>query len=344
MRKSSYAIGLVVLLFVAACGPVSQAEYTTKSEYTNPQEVYFDVEGPTYDEDKEENRSGGESSSLKVLNVSVAKKTSSSESESRDTVTFPYSRFDWTIWSWYPSSYGLRFYNVYYKDEKILFDYRLPWIEIDSTKYALSSGICVDGPDLSVWPNQEIFKVWAKYEIQSKNVQVEVYVYFFGGGLMEPWAIVDCNDVDRNITVPQRFDFDLDGADDDNADFFVDGILGPHWKFVDEEDHLEDAGNPNQGGVQWALYDSDQVGITYDMDQIIDIFPYATDDSDLTVLRYHSSQISGDPADYDNDETTGLYSGATYDPYTGYDLVAWYVARYTDVDWCNPGPWIFVEV
>ena len=91
------------------------------------------------------------------------------------------------------------------------------------------------------------------------------------------------------------------------------------------------------------------IDVTTDTDKRIytlgvDIIPYHVDDSDLLILRYHGGEIGGDPFTYDNDETTGLYSSAIYDHFEGRDLVAWYVSDYTNVKWCNPGPWTEVEV
>ena len=333
------------MLLLTSSAPVCEADYESKSEYTSPDETYYDIQGNPAEENKTEGRSGGggAGNDSAPYNVSVDMLKKESSTTERGSISFPYIKYGWSIGTWYLSSYGLRFYNVVFNDEKILYDYRLPWVKIDGTKYSLTSGRCIDGPDLFVWHNLKMFKVWAEYLIASENVTIQVYVYFFEDGEMDPWAIVDCHDVDKDIVVAQRFDFDLGGADDDNAEFYVSTPAGNKWELVELEDHHRDSGNPDDSGVQWTLYDTDVDGMSYIVDQGVEIIPYHPDDSNMTILRYHSSQIGQDPGAYDNDEPTGLYSSALYDPYIGYDLVAWYVSEYKSEDWCNPGPWMLID-
>jgi hypothetical protein len=333
---------VLAMLIVASMGPQCSASYENKSELGEADETYYDVEGPEHLEEKEENRTGGGGSggSNESYSTSVDVLRKGSSSMERDSVVFPYQRYNWSIGSWYRTSHGLRFYDIYYNEEKILYDYQLPWVKINGMRYDLTSAMRTDGPDLYVYTTVRAFKVWVEYRIASEDVDVEVYVYFFDDGEMDPWANVDGNDVNRNIVVGQRFDFDLDGAGDDNAEFYkMEG-----WDLVEEEDDHADDGNPEIECVQWRLFDTDVLGEGFYYDQVVSLVPYHPDDSYLYIVRYHSNQVRGDPVDYDNDEATGLYSTSTYDHYTGYDLVAWYVSEYTQEDWCNPGPWVLVEV
>ncbi len=343
MRRQSTAVCMSVALLVLGvlASPLSVADDSSKTELSYPDEVYFDLEGPTFGEDKQSERESGSSGTTSVT-VDMLEKDA--EETTRTTVTFPYEKFDWTVGSWYKSSLGLRFYDVSYGDEKLLCDYRVPWVKVGTTKYNLTSQSCIDGPDLSVYTSSEAFKVWAKYRIAALNIDVQVYCYFFGDGEMDPWAVVDCHGTNRNLVVPQRFDFDLGGSDDDNAQHYASHPTGDRWDLVTVEGGYADANQPEDGGIQWALFDSDRQGLTYVLDQCVDVQPYHADSPVLTVLRYHGSQVDGYPGDYDNDETTGVLISEAADPYNGYDLVVWYVSSYTREDYCNPGPWLYMDV
>jgi hypothetical protein len=333
-KKAVWAFLVLSLLTVASIGPGCGADYEIKDEQVNPDEMWFGLEGMTFDEDKDMERSGsgGQSSSSSKYNVTVEMLKKGDKSRESGTINFPYEKFGWSIDSWYKSAYGLRFYGVYYEDEKILYDYRIPWVKIE------------DGPDLSVWKNLKIFKVWTKYSIPEEDVDIQVYAYFYDDGEFDPWAIVDAKGTAKDIVVAQRFDFDLDGSSDDNAKFFTDTPAGDRWELVEEEDDHPDAGQPEDDNVQWQLFDTDVQGLEAVVDQLAELVPYHPDDSTLSIVRYHWSEIRGDPGDYLTNETTGLYRVGTYDPYEGYDLVAWYVSEYDDEDWCNPGPWILLTV
>ena len=336
MEHNRFLAILVILLFSLSAVPPGTAENPSKTELENPDETVFGFESDLALEEKEEEPLEGMSN--ETVNVTLKKKGSSSSESS--TVTFPYDKFNWTISKCYRSDNGLRFYGVYYEEEKILYDYRVPWVKIDGTRYDLTNIRSTDAPTLYIWNSQEVFKVEVSYSIDEKDAEVDVYCYFYADGSFDPWVQVDC-DKKRDIVVGQRFDFDLGGASDDNADFFFPNST---WDLVEEEDDHPDEGNPEDEGVQWRLYDTDVQGTGYFNDQTVDIIPYHVDGSELYILRYHSSEISDDPWSYDNNEATGLYRITTYDPFIGYDLVAWYVSEYTDVKWCNPGPWTEVEV
>jgi hypothetical protein len=324
-------------MVLSAASPMGTADYTSKSEHTNPDATIYGFESGTAEDNKSGERlMGGGSSTTETVNVTLKKKGGSPESSS---VTFPYEKFDWKITKCYRSSNGLRFYGVYYKEEKILYDYRVPWIEIDDEKFDLTSVRSNAAPDLYIWETLEVFKVSCTYTIQDEHTDVEVYAYFYKDGRFDPWVLVDSNQK-KNFVVGQRFDFDLDGASDDNADFYKTS----GWDLVENEDSHLDDGNPEDNHVQWRLYDTDVNGTGYINDQLVKIIPYNIDSSFLYIVRYHTNEMTGDPSLYDNNEATGLYSIPTYDPFIGYDLVAWYVSEYLDTRSCNPGPWTQVEV
>lgn len=329
-------------MVLSALPPAGSADYESKTELDAPDWTFFGFESDSAEENKTlELLRGGSSLSTQSVNVTIQKKGSSSRESGQ--VTFPYEKWNWTINKCYRTSNGLRFYGVYFEDEKILYDYRVPWVEFEGKRYDLTEARSDDMPTLYIWDSLGVFKVEVSYSFRAENVAVEVkeYCYFWEDGSFDPWVYVDCEPNEMDIRVGQRFDFDLDGAGDDNADFYLSNNT---WDLVEEEDDHRDKGNPEDNNVQWVLYDTDAVGTGSIVDQNVDIIPYHPDDSRLYILRYHWNQIAGDPSSYDNDETTGLYSGSTYDPYIGYDLVAWYVSDYTDVMWCNPGPWTEVEV
>jgi len=338
-RTPIMATLVIILLALAAVPPVGSADYLNKTELQFPEEIVYGFFSEPADENKtEELLRGGSSGSTETVNVTVLKKGSSTLESG--TISFPYDKFDWTIDACYETSNGLSFYGVYYKDEKILFDYRVPWVKIDNQRYALNKARSDADPDLYIWPSLSAFKVQISYTITEKDVTVDVYCYFYADGSFDPWVYVDCGNKNRDIEVGQRFDYDLGGASDDNADFFSDS----GWTLIEEEDNIPDEGNPNNASVQWRLFDTDVLGTSYTVDQMIEIIPYGIDSSELYIVRYHSGETSGDPSSYVDDEATGLYRITTYDPYIGEDLVAWYVSVYNHEKWCNPGPWTEVEV
>ena len=337
-RKRVLGMCVIAMMALSMIFPIGGAEYETKTELTAPDETYYYIEGPPPLDEKDQ-LPESLSSSTSTYNVIVDMLKKGASATERSSVSFPYSNFNWEIGTWYRTSEGFRFYDVSYNNEKILYDYCLPWVKIGNMKYMLTSSMCTNGPDLYVYHTAQMFKVWIEYHIDEVDVYVEVYAYFGSEGQFNPWAVVDSNDKVA-MTVAQRFDFDLDGAGDDNADFYT----GAGWELVEDEDSHYDDGNPEDGRVQWSLYDTDTQGSDYIIDQSVDIIPYHPDDSYLYILRYHSRQKDDYPSTYDNDEATGLYSPSTYDPYIGYDLVAWYVSEYGNTRFCNPGPWIKVEV
>jgi hypothetical protein len=341
-RMSAIAgIGAVLLVLGACAVPWTSANPVVKQELNNPDEVYLDVEGQTYEDNKtgEPERGGNDTYSV---TVSVLRK--GSERAVTDSVTFPYQKYNWSITSWYRSPYGLRFYDVSYRGEKLLYDHQLPWVRVDGMQYDLTYDMRVDGPDLYIYSLSRVFKVWVKYSIPSIDTDIEVYCYFSESGEMDPWAIVDCNCMDRDIIVPERFDFDLGGSDDDNAQAYTLHWWGNTWDLVEEEGTIRDAGQPEAQGIQWRLLDTDAQGVGYVTDQLVDIKPYHTDAPYMTFLRYHYGEVVDLPGTYDNDEVTGQDVGGSGDPFVGCDLVVWYVSTYEDTDWCNPGPWMFMTV
>jgi hypothetical protein len=333
---------LVIAVLALSAVPMGSADYTTKTELDRPDEIHHGFESSSADEDKEENKSRSSpppSLSAERVNTTLVRKGSSSRESS--SVTFPYEKFGWRISKCYRTDDGLRLYGVYFEDEKILYDYRVPWVMVGNNRRALTTSNSDGPPDLYIWETLEAFKVEVSYTLSLDDVEVKVYSYFYHDGSFDPWVIVDCDGDKKNIQVGQRFDFDLDGAGDDNAKYHT--SLG--WDLVDVEDDFPDDGEPEDHGVQWLLMDTDVVEQVDVEDQLVEIIPYGIDSSVLYVLRYHNNELSGHPSSYDNNEDTGeyLYGGSTYE-YQGYDLVAWYVSAYEDTVWCNPGPWTEVEV
>ena len=342
--RSRSMLGTVLALSMvmgAMALPQVRADDIVKVELKDLSETYYDIEGPIFEENKTMTLDSGPS---KTCNVTVDMLESGAEKAVKASVTFPYTKFNWSIGSWYRTSLGLRFYDVKYKTEGILYDYRIPWVKVGGTSYDLTSDMCTDGPDLYVYSTSRAFKVWAEYSIDSIDVVVQVYCYFFEDGEMDPWAVVDCHGASRSIIVPQRFDFDLGGSDDDNVQRYTSHPTGDRWDLVTVEGGYADANQPEDDGIQWQVFDTDRQGMGFVTDQRVDVEPYHSDTPYLTVLRYHSDQMGSDPGTYDNDETTGAYYGGAFDPYSGCDLVEWYVSSYGSEDYCNPGPWMYIDV
>jgi hypothetical protein len=257
-----------------------------------------------------------------------------------ESVTWPYSNFGWSITSWYSTSDGLRFYGVYFNSEQIFYDYRVPWVKIGANTYALTTARLSTGPDLLVY-NAGSFLVKAKYALGSPNVDITVSTRFYSNGTIEPWVLVDGKGSAYSMVVPQRFDFDLGGADDDNQQYYS----GSAWSYSATEHHTADASyGEDANHYQWKTFDTDQSGSTYVTDQAVNVIPYHPDGATWYHLRYNSGEIGGTPSSYENSQTINTYNSGQADPWVGQDAVNWYVSTYSSSSLAYPGPWLETSV
>lgn len=323
---------LVIVSTLAASFP-AHADTLGRPDDPTPDETYYSVQGPEYAEDK--GGAGPASAPATVAAYAVG-----ADGAGMTNVNFPYVKSNWSITSWYSTPDGLRFYLVFYKNEQILYDYRVPWIGVNGVKHALSTQQLISGPDLWVYYS-DYFVVWAKYNLGNPNINVYVITRFYGDGTIEPWVLVDGGNVHYNFAVPQRFDFDLGGPDDDNQQYYD----GSAWKYSTTEHSTLDATyGENASGYQWRVFDSDQSGTGYIMDQEVDVTPYHADGARWYSLVYNIGEVSNDPVGYLNNQIINSKAPALPDPWFGADAVCWYASTYTLVTAAYPGPWVKVFV
>jgi hypothetical protein len=328
--RNARLAALVILSTLTASFP-AHADTAGRPDDPAPDEIYYGVSGPEYAEDK-----GGGAAPQVAPSAPPAGPLGSPLTP----VSFPYTKSNWTILSWYSTGDGLRFYGVYYKNEQILFDYRVPWVGVNNIKHGLSTQQLVSGPDLWVY-NADYFLVWAKYNLGNPNIDVYVITRFYGDGTIEPWVLLNAGPLHYDLYVPQRFDFDLGGSDDDNQQYYN----GSAWKApTTETSTLDSWYGENASGYQWRNFDTDQSGNGNFIDQEIDVKPYAPDASRWYSLVYNNGEINGDPVGYLNFQTINTYAAGQPDPWIGYDGVNWYVSSYTQVALAYPGPWVKVFV
>ncbi len=329
-RKSAFASLLanaIVATIVFASFPAA-ADTAGRPDDGTPDEVYEEVVGPDYPEDKDEGTSGMMAGGGAVSAMMGG------------GIQFPFEAFNWTVYSWASTNNGLRFYGVYYKDELILYDYRVPWVRVNGNLRSLTMFNLVQGPDLWIYQSG-MFLVKARYNLGNPNIDVTTVTRFYGNGTMEPWVLVDTHNAPINLKVGQRFDFDLGEAADDTQQYF-DGVI---WRMtIGESAVLDSTYQANGSGYQWRDFDSDQSGGSYVLDQEAGIRPYSSDDSKWYMLRWCAGEIGGDPAGYLNGQTINGYVPGQADPWIGSDAVNWYVSNYVGTTLAYPGPWVRVLV
>jgi len=255
------------------------------------------------------------------------------------SVTFPYVKYNWTIYSWATTANGLRFYGVYYNSEQVFYDYRVPWVKVNGVRYQLASSMLTAGPDLGEY-NSGMFLVKSKYNLGTPNVDVTTITRFYGSGTIEPWVLVDTHGASSTIVVPERFDFDLAGSGDDSQQHFS----GTAWAYNSYETETADGSfGENASGYQWRTFDTDKSGNSFIYNVEVDVTPYSTDHSIWYHLAYNAYEFSGEPGNYESNQPINTYSSGSADPWTGYDAVNWYVAYYTTSTLVYPGPWLKVK-
>ena len=324
---------LTVAVLLAGSFPAS-ADTAGRPDDPTPDETYYDIEGPPYDEDK----SGGEGL---MVPLDAAASLAIGGASALTAVSFPYSNYNWSISTWYSTNDGLRFFGIYYKGEQILYDYRTPWVWVNGVTRALTVGNLVDGPHLYVNYASSSFWVKARYNLGNPNIDVTVSARFYNSGAFEPWVLVVAASGVYNIGVGQRFDFDLGEAADDNQQYYN----GSAWKTPATETAIQDVwygGDAN--GNEWRDFDTDASGNGNVVDQWVYVRPYHTDTATWYMLRYVPGQVGSTPGGYMNGQTINTYQPGLGDPWIGYDAVNWYVSSYTNVQVAYPGPWITVIV
>ncbi len=319
---SMFVLSALLLASVSA-----YADTAGRPDDGTPDEVYENMVGPAYSD-----KGPGGDAPMAAGSASFTIGAS--------TVEWPLQLYNWTIYSWYPTNDGLRFYGVFYKNELILYDYQVPWVRINNNLRALTIPNLVQGPDMWVYYSGS-FLVRARYNLGNPNVDVTVITRFYGNGNVEPWVLVDTHSVQMSVKVGQRFDFDLGESADDNQQYYN----GFAWTTpATEAAVLDSTYQSNASGWEWRDFDTDQSGNGYITDQKVVVKPYSSDDSKWYMLRYGAGEVANDPGGYVSGQTINLYIANQADPWIGYDAVNWYVSNYPATTLAYPGPWMKVMV
>ena len=319
---SSFVLSIFLMAAVS-----SYADTAGRPDDGTPDEVYEELIGPAYGE-----KEGGDGL--------VAGGAASFSVSAETTYQWPVQLHNWTIYSWYPANDGFRFYGIYYKNELVLYDYRIPWVRINGNLRVLTIPNLVQGPDMWVY-NSGYFLVKARYNLGNPNVDVTIMTRFYSNGNVEPWVLVDTHNVQMSVKVGQRFDFDLGDTDDDNQQYY-NGVL---WSAPGVENFVLDSSyQSNSSGWEWRDFDTDLSGNGYVVDQEVAVKPYSSDDSKWYMLRYAGGEIANDPGGFLNSQSINLYIANQADPWIGYDAVNWYVSNYPATTLAYPGPWLKVMV
>ncbi|HTM18987.1 MAG TPA: hypothetical protein VL172_00710 [Kofleriaceae bacterium] len=255
-------------------------------------------------------------------------------------------RSNWKV-NWRMSgSSGLVIYLADYRGHRVIWEASLPYVTIDHQAESLSldqDGVRGHGP----------FWIPLGERTQSSEVRVdgfrggfELTVDFAAGpfaytqlwrfhedGRMAAWLTIHGAGVhDAHTYHPHwRFDFDLDGADNDAIERFEAG----RWNRVDEEGWFPYTGEADDGGFVWRQID-------FGSGAALAIRPHHWEDAELYAIRYHDGELPPPSPHAEGADFPAGWVGA--ESIDDKDVALWYVAH-VHYDLAFPftsGPWIKV--
>ena len=159
---------------------------------------------------------------------------------------------------------------------------------------------------------------------------------FHADGRMGPWLTIHGSGVHEAHTYHPhwRFDFDVNGAQNDALERFEDG----RWERVAAEGWFPYMGESDDDGCVWRQID-------FGTGATVSIRPHNWEDAELFAIRYHDGEWA--PFSPRNEEDAqsfpAAYVGA--ESLDGKDVMLWYVAH-VHYDTSFPftaGPWIWVR-
>jgi hypothetical protein len=159
---------------------------------------------------------------------------------------------------------------------------------------------------------------------------------FHEDGRMGPWLTIHGHGVHPAHTYHShwRFDFDIDGAQDDAVERFEDA----HWVRVAEEGWFPFTGERDPEGNVWRQID-------FASGAAVSIRPHAREDAELFAIRYRDGEWT--PLSPRNDHEAQPFPAAYVgsEPLDGQDVMLWYVAHvhYDESFPFTAGPWIRVH-
>ncbi len=256
---------------------------------------------------------------------------------------------NWKVHWRITESAGLSLFLVDYKGKRILWEAALPYVTVDHQTRDLS----LDNEDStdhgSLWlpmgersqtSSVRIDDFRGGFEI-SVDFGTHAYGYtqvwrFHEDGRFSPWLIIHGHGVHNSHTYHPhwRFDFDLNGADNDIVERFSNG----NWETITNEGWFPFTGESDENGAVWRQADTkSKTSIT--------IRPHLWEDAELFALRYHSGEwIPPSPQGENSNETfPAAYAGS--EDIEGKDVALWYVAHvhYDTAFPFTAGPWIQVS-
>jgi len=158
---------------------------------------------------------------------------------------------------------------------------------------------------------------------------------FHADGRMAPWLTIYGGGLHESHTYHPhwRFDFDLDGAQDDAFEYWEDG----RWTRVADEGWLPYTGDADEHGGVWRQVD-------FGSGAAVTIRPNHWEDAEVYAIRYHDGEWA---PFYPHSEVGAQPFPAAYvgdEPLDGEDVALWYVGH-VHFDSAFPftaGPWIRV--
>jgi len=247
-------------------------------------------------------------------------------------------------------SAGLSIFLVDYKGKSIVWDACLPYVTVDHQ----SQEIAVDGDE-----DMEHGPFWLPLGASTQTSPVrldefqggfEIAVDFgnhaFGytqiwrfhdNGRLSPWLIIHGHGINDSHTYHPhwRFDFDLNGANNDAVEMYQDG----KWALIEKEGWFPFTGESDDKGFAWRQID------TKSKTQV-SIRPHLWEDAELFALRFHGSEWIPPAPQSENGRNNYPSAYAGSEELNGKDVALWYVAH-VHYDTSFPftsGPWIQVSV
>jgi len=256
-------------------------------------------------------------------------------------------RSHWKV-NWRMSeSAGLVVYLADYKGHRVVWEASLPYVTIDHQTENLSldqDGVRGHGPFwIPLGERTQAGEVRAAgfragFEL-SVDFAAGPYAYtqlwrFHDDGRMAAWLTIHGGGVhDAHTYHPHwRFDFDLDGADNDALERFEDG----RWNRVGEEGWFPYTGEADPDGFVWRQID-------FGSGAALSIRPHHWEDAELYAIRYHDGEWPPPSPHVEGTEFPAGWVGA--EAIDDKDVTLWYLAH-VHYDLAFPftaGPWIKVE-
>lgn len=251
-------------------------------------------------------------------------------------------------------SSGVMVYLVDYNERRLMWEGSLPYVTIDHQRQEYSLETAHEGEEAApishgpYWiPLGERTLVG---EVRKNDFRAgfEIVADFLAGpyrytqlwrfhdnGRMEPWLTIHGSGLHHDHTYHPhwRFDFDIDGPENDALERFEDN----RWSRVTDEGWFPYMGECDQDGHVWRQID-------FGSGASVSIRPHLNEDAELFAIRYHEGEWA--PFSPRNEEDAQAFPAAYVgsEPLEGQDVMLWYVAH-VHFDTSFPftaGPWIRV--